>query len=96
MRPDVVFTVIFPKDGNPLASPTVLGEFGLAFGACGLIVISAAAASFAGGHRAAAIIAGQACLAFCLTYSAAKRDRAGRSTLGAVGGEEGGRQRPGT
>jgi hypothetical protein len=28
MRPDVVFTVIFNKDGNPLASPTVLGEFG--------------------------------------------------------------------
>ncbi len=28
MRPDVVFTVIFLKDGIPLASPTVLGEFG--------------------------------------------------------------------
>src|ERR1700733_10537922 len=28
MRPDVVFTVIFKKDGKYLASPTVLGEFG--------------------------------------------------------------------
>ena len=28
MRPDVVFTVILMKDGRPLASPTVLGEFG--------------------------------------------------------------------
>jgi hypothetical protein len=28
MRPDVVFTVIFRKDGQHLASPTVLGEFG--------------------------------------------------------------------
>ena len=28
MRPDVVFTVVFKKDGNYLASPTVLGEFG--------------------------------------------------------------------
>ena len=28
MRPDVVFTVIFLKDGKYLASPTVLGEFG--------------------------------------------------------------------
>jgi hypothetical protein len=28
MLPDVVFTVIFLKDGKYLASPTVLGEFG--------------------------------------------------------------------
>ncbi len=28
MRPDVVFTVIFKKDENYLASPTVLAEFG--------------------------------------------------------------------
>jgi hypothetical protein len=28
MQPDVVFTVLFIKDGRPLASPTVLGEFG--------------------------------------------------------------------
>lgn len=28
MRPDVVFTVVFRKDGEFLASPTVLGEFG--------------------------------------------------------------------
>jgi hypothetical protein len=28
MRPDVVFTVIFLKDGKHLATPTVLGEFG--------------------------------------------------------------------
>jgi hypothetical protein len=28
MRPDVVFTVIFKKDGKHLASPSVLGEFG--------------------------------------------------------------------
>jgi hypothetical protein len=28
MRPDVVFTVIFLKDKQYLASPTVLGEFG--------------------------------------------------------------------
>jgi hypothetical protein len=28
MRPDVVYQVIFLKDGKPLASPTVLGEFG--------------------------------------------------------------------
>ena len=28
MRPDVVFTVLFLKDGQYLASPTVLGEFG--------------------------------------------------------------------
>jgi hypothetical protein len=28
MRPDVVFTVMFRKDGQHLASPTVLGEFG--------------------------------------------------------------------
>jgi hypothetical protein len=28
MRPDVVYTVIFLKDKNHLASPTVLGEFG--------------------------------------------------------------------
>jgi hypothetical protein len=28
MRSDVVFTVIFLKDGKHLASPTVLGEFG--------------------------------------------------------------------
>jgi hypothetical protein len=28
MRPDVVFTVIFRKEGEVLASPTVLGEFG--------------------------------------------------------------------
>jgi hypothetical protein len=48
----------------------------LAFGASGLIVILAAVAFFAHEHRAAAIIAGQACLVFCLTYSAAKRDQA--------------------
>jgi hypothetical protein len=28
MRPDVVFTVIFLKDGKHVATPTVLGEFG--------------------------------------------------------------------
>jgi hypothetical protein len=28
MRPDMVFTVIFRKDGELLAAPTVLGEFG--------------------------------------------------------------------
>lgn len=28
MRPDVVFTVVFLKDGKALASPTVLSEFG--------------------------------------------------------------------
>jgi hypothetical protein len=28
MRPDVVFTVIFRRDGELLAAPTVLGEFG--------------------------------------------------------------------
>ena len=28
MHADVVFTVIFMKDGNYLASPTILGEFG--------------------------------------------------------------------
>jgi hypothetical protein len=48
----------------------------LAFGASGLIVFLAAVAFFAGDHKAAAIIAGQACLVFCLTYGAAKRDRA--------------------
>jgi hypothetical protein len=31
MRPDVVFTVIFRKDGELLAAPTVLGEFGRAW-----------------------------------------------------------------
>jgi hypothetical protein len=29
MRPDVVFTVIFNKDGNPLASPTILPNRGV-------------------------------------------------------------------
>jgi hypothetical protein len=28
MRPDVVFTVIFRRDGEFLAAPTILGEFG--------------------------------------------------------------------
>jgi hypothetical protein len=28
MRADVVYTVVFMKDGQYLASPTVLGEFG--------------------------------------------------------------------
>jgi hypothetical protein len=28
MRPDVVFTVMFKKDGEFLAAPTILGEFG--------------------------------------------------------------------
>jgi hypothetical protein len=28
MRPDVVFTVVFRKDGEFLAAPTILGEFG--------------------------------------------------------------------
>lgn len=28
MQPDVVFTVVFRKDGEFLAAPTVLGEFG--------------------------------------------------------------------
>jgi hypothetical protein len=28
MRPDVVFTVVFRKDGELLAAPTVLAEFG--------------------------------------------------------------------
>jgi hypothetical protein len=28
MQPDIVFTVIFRKDGEFLAAPTVLGEFG--------------------------------------------------------------------
>jgi len=28
MRPEVVFTVVFMKDGQYLASPTVLAEFG--------------------------------------------------------------------
>ena len=28
MQPDIAFTVIFKRDGNCLASPTVLGEFG--------------------------------------------------------------------
>jgi hypothetical protein len=28
MRPDVVFTVMFKKDGEVLATPTVIGEFG--------------------------------------------------------------------
>jgi hypothetical protein len=28
MRPDVVFTVMFKKDGQVLATPTVIGEFG--------------------------------------------------------------------
>jgi hypothetical protein len=39
------------------------------------MVISAAVA-FIAGHKAAAIIATQALLGFCLTYTAAKRDRA--------------------
>jgi hypothetical protein len=47
----------------------------LAFGLSGLTAILAAVAFFAGDHRAAAIIAGQAGLVFCLTYSAVKRDR---------------------
>lgn len=47
----------------------------LAFGACGVMVICAAAAFFADGHRSAAIIAGQAWLACFLTYGAIKRGK---------------------
>ena len=39
------------------------------------MVIFAAASFFTGDHKAAAIIATQALLALCLTYTAAKRDR---------------------
>jgi hypothetical protein len=28
MQPDVVFTVVFRRDGEFLAAPTVIGEFG--------------------------------------------------------------------
>jgi hypothetical protein len=45
----------------------------------GLSVISAAVAFSSGGHKAAAIIATQALLVCCLTYTAAKRDRARRA-----------------
>ena len=43
----------------------------LAFGACGLMVMSAAVAYFAGDHKAAALIAAQALMASCLTGAAA-------------------------
>jgi hypothetical protein len=50
----------------------------LVFGACGLIVVFAAVAFYAGDHKAAAIIATQALIVFCFAYSAAKRNRARR------------------
>jgi hypothetical protein len=47
----------------------------LVFGACGLMVIAAAATFFAGDHTAAAIIAGQAWITCFITYAATKRGR---------------------
>jgi hypothetical protein len=43
-----------------------------AFGACGVIVICAAAALFMGEYRVAAMMAAQAGIALCLSYNAAK------------------------
>jgi hypothetical protein len=48
----------------------------IAFGACALMVILAAASFFACDHKAAAIIATQALLAGCVTVAATKRDLA--------------------
>jgi len=45
----------------------------LVFGACGLMVIAAATTFFAGAHKAAKIIAGQAWIACFITYAATKR-----------------------
>ena len=47
----------------------------VAFGAAGFMVICAVAAFFAGGHRAAGIIAAQAGMALCFAYAAAKRSK---------------------
>jgi len=46
----------------------------IAFACAGVMAISAVVAFFAGGHRGAAIIAGQTGVAFCLAYAAAKKD----------------------
>jgi hypothetical protein len=47
----------------------------LVFGACGIMVIAAAAAFFAGAHEAAGIIAGQAWIACFISYAATKRGK---------------------
>jgi hypothetical protein len=47
----------------------------LTLGACGVVVISSAAAFFAGDPKAAAIIATQALLAICLAFAATRRER---------------------
>lgn len=47
----------------------------ITFGLAGLMVIFSATAFLVGDHRAAGIIAGQACVALCLVYTAAKRSK---------------------
>ena len=47
----------------------------VAFGLTGLMLVCSAAAFWVGDHRAAGIIAGQACIVLCLAYTAAKRSR---------------------
>jgi hypothetical protein len=47
----------------------------VAFALAGVIIVCSAAAFLVGDHRAAGIIAGQACIALCLAYTAAKRSK---------------------
>jgi uncharacterized MnhB-related membrane protein len=44
----------------------------IAFGLSGVVAVGAVVAFFAGDHRAAEILAGQACLTFWLVYAATK------------------------
>jgi hypothetical protein len=50
-------------------------RFSVAFGLAGLMIVCSAAAYLVGDHRAAGIIAGQACIALCLAYIAAQRSK---------------------
>jgi hypothetical protein len=47
----------------------------VAFGLTGLMIACSAAAFLVGDHRAAGIIAGQACIVLCLAYTAAKKSK---------------------
>lgn len=47
----------------------------VAFGLAGLMIACSAASFWVGDHKAAGIIAGQACIVLCLAYSAAKRSK---------------------
>ena len=56
----------------------------IAFGLVGMMLILAVVAYFAGtgGHRAAAMIAAQAGMCFCLAYSSARRRRLDQRSIG--------------